>query len=47
MIQLLKPFEVDRNGIDILILRSDEFNIEVNRKTQTITKLETPPDPTY
>jgi 16S rRNA processing protein RimM len=35
-------FEVDRNGIDILIPMNDEFIIEVNRKTQTIT-VETPP----
>ena len=35
-------FEVDRNGIDILIPMNDKFIIEVNRKTQTIT-VETPP----
>jgi len=34
-------FEVDRNGIEILIPMNDEFIVEVNRKTKTIT-VETP-----
>jgi 16S rRNA processing protein RimM len=29
-------FEIDRNGIEILIPMNDEFIIEVNRKTKTI-----------
>ncbi|PTM10265.1 MAG: 16S rRNA processing protein RimM [Bacteroidetes bacterium] len=35
-------FEVDRDGIEILIPMNDEFIKEVNRKNQTIT-VETPP----
>ena len=35
-------FEIDRNGIEILIPMNDEFIVEVNRKTKTIT-VETPP----
>lgn len=35
-------FEIDRNGSEILIPMNDEFIIEVNRKTKTIT-VETPP----
>ena len=34
-------FEIDRNGIEILIPMNDEFIVEVNRKTKTIT-VETP-----
>ena len=30
-------FEIDRNGIEILIPMNDEFIIEVNRKTKTIS----------
>jgi 16S rRNA processing protein RimM len=35
-------FEVDRDGIEILIPMNDEFIVEVNRKNKTIT-VETPP----
>ena len=35
-------FEVDRDGIEILIPMNDEFIVEVNRKDKTIT-VETPP----
>ena len=35
-------FEVDRDGIEILIPMNDEFIVEVNRTTKTIT-VETPP----
>jgi 16S rRNA processing protein RimM len=35
-------FEIDREGIEILIPMNDEFIVEVNRKTKTIT-VETPP----
>ena len=37
-------FEVDRDGIEILIPMNDEFIEEVNRKNKTIT-VETPPGP--
>lgn len=35
-------FEVDRNGTEVLIPMNDEFIVEVNRKTKTIT-VQTPP----
>ena len=35
-------FEIDRDGIEILIPMNDQFIVEVNRKTKTIT-VETPP----
>lgn len=35
-------FEIDNNGIEILIPMNDEFIVEVNRKTKTVT-VETPP----
>ena len=34
-------FEIDRDGIEILIPMNDEFIVEVNRKTRTVT-VETP-----
>ena len=35
-------FEIDREGTEILIPMNDQFIVEVNRKTKTIT-VETPP----
>lgn len=35
-------FEIDRNGIEILIPMNDQFIIEINREAKTI-KVETPP----
>ena len=35
-------FEIDREGIEILIPLNDQFIVDVNRKTKTIT-VETPP----
>ncbi|MEZ4797238.1 MAG: ribosome maturation factor RimM [Flavobacteriaceae bacterium] len=35
-------FEVDKNGTEVLIPMNDEFIVEINRKTKTIT-VQTPP----